>query len=165
MDASAFQFNLRVCYLRYIISQNNHAKQASSFVGTQPYPCIPNPGSRVSTFFKNASGNTIQGSHISIPDASPEDRRPLPPIEIPEGELSCRSSMHHRCESMSPATKRWKLVRNAMKAVGQFQTTQVQHLRSGVRILAIHIYIGRYIKGNRFLYGKRTQRILVLFTF
>ncbi len=50
------------------------------------------------------------------------------------GDLTCKSAILSRNPPMSPASRRWKLVKNTVKAVGQFQTTHVQALLNAVLI-------------------------------
>ena len=65
---------------------------------------------------------------------------PHPPefTQIPsDSKKKCFPAVRHivvqsRNFSTSPASRRWKLVRNTVKAVGLFQTTEVQQLQSAV---------------------------------
>jgi len=67
--------------------------------------------------------------------------------EKSDGEASCKSSSNHKYEAMScksgytrnlvisPASKRWKKLKNTLIAVGHFQTTQVQCVNCNVFFL------------------------------
>ncbi len=61
------------------------------------------------------------------------------------------SPTNSRNSPMSPGGRRWKLVRNAVKAVALFQTTFVQHLQSDVRDAIRNLSVGRCVQGDRVL--------------